>query len=80
METGPRLKVLSDRLVKPLIKPGTPGLQGKQFIHYTTAAPREYGVFIIPIKTYLKIIFLIFQPKHNLCCVSQKCPGGESNK
>ena len=29
METGPRLKVSSDRLVKP----------GKRFIHYTTAAP-----------------------------------------
>ena len=38
METGPRLKVLSDRLVKPGIEPATPGLQGKQFIHYTIAA------------------------------------------
>ena len=36
---GPRLKVSSDRLVKPGIEPATPGLQGKQFIHYTTAAP-----------------------------------------
>ena len=34
-----RLKVSSDRLVKPAIKPATPGLQGKWFIHYTTAAP-----------------------------------------
>ena len=40
METGPRLKVSSDRLVKPGIEPATPGLQGKRFIHYTTAAPR----------------------------------------
>ena len=32
--------VSSDRLVKPGIEPATPGLQGKQFIHYTTAAPR----------------------------------------
>ena len=39
METGPRLKVSSDRLVKPGIEPATPGLQGKRFIHYTTAAP-----------------------------------------
>ena len=39
METGQRLKVSSDRLVKPGIKPATPGLQGKRFIHYTTAAP-----------------------------------------
>ena len=38
METGPRLKVSSDRLVKPKIEPATPGLQGKGFIHYTTAA------------------------------------------
>ena len=39
METGPLLKVSSDRLVKPGIEPATPGLQGKWFIHHTTAAP-----------------------------------------
>ena len=39
METGPRLKISSDRLVMPGIKPAIPGLQGKRFIHYTTAAP-----------------------------------------
>ena len=39
METRPRLKVSSDRLVKPGIEPATPGLQGKWFIHLTTAAP-----------------------------------------
>ena len=39
METGPRLKVSSGRLVKPEIEPATPGLQGKQIIHYTTVAP-----------------------------------------
>ena len=39
METGPRLKVSSDRLEKPGIEPATPGLQGKWLIHYTTAAP-----------------------------------------
>ena len=38
LETGSRLKVSSDRLVKPEIEPATPGLQGKRFIHYTTAA------------------------------------------
>ena len=47
MEMGPRLKVLSDRLVKPVIKPETPGLQGKQFIHYTTAAPEINHVLSI---------------------------------
>ena len=38
MEAGPRLKVSSDRLVKPGNEPATPGLQGERFIHYTTAA------------------------------------------
>ena len=41
METGPRLKVSSDRLVKQGIEPVTPGLQDKGFIHYTTAAPKK---------------------------------------
>ena len=41
METVPRLKVSSDRLVKPGIEPASPGLQGKRFIHYTTAAPQN---------------------------------------
>ena len=39
METGTQLKVSSDRLVKPGIEPGTPGLQCRRFIHYSTAAP-----------------------------------------
>ena len=43
METGPRLKVSSDRLVKLGIESATPGLQGKRFIHYTTAAPAING-------------------------------------
>ena len=38
MLTGPQLEVSSDRLVKPGIKPETPGLQGAWFIQYTTAA------------------------------------------
>ena len=36
---GHGLKVSSHKLMKPGIEPATPGLQGKQFIHYTTAAP-----------------------------------------
>ena len=40
METGPQLKVSSDRLVKPGIEPANPGLQGKRFIHFTTVAPK----------------------------------------
>ena len=39
METGPRLKGSTDRLVTPGIEPATPGLQGQWFIDYTTAAP-----------------------------------------
>ena len=38
MVLGPQLKVSSDRLVKQGIEPAAPGLQGKQFIHYTTLA------------------------------------------
>ena len=38
METGPRLKVSSDRPSKPEIESATSSLQGKRFIHYTTAA------------------------------------------
>ena len=41
METGPWLKVSSDRLVKPGIEPVTSGLQGKWFIHYTTWVPKS---------------------------------------
>ena len=44
METGPWLKVSSDRMVKPGIEPATPGLQGKQLIHHTTAAPDFFSV------------------------------------
>ena len=35
---GPQFKVSSDRLLKLGIEPATPGLQGKWFMHYTTAA------------------------------------------
>ena len=38
METGPQLKVSSDRLEKLGIKLAIPSLQGEQFSHYTTAA------------------------------------------
>ena len=39
--------VLFDRLVKPRIKPATPGLQGKRFIQYTTAAPIRFQCKIV---------------------------------
>ena len=48
METGPWLKVSSDRLMKPGIEPATPGLQG-MLIHYTTGAPTPDQVIIIKI-------------------------------
>ena len=44
METGPQIKVSSDRLVKSGIEPVTPGVQGKWFIHYTAAAPSKNGL------------------------------------
>ena len=37
MEMGPLLKASSVTMVKPRIEPVTPDLQGKWFIHYTTA-------------------------------------------
>ena len=37
-----RLKVSSDRLVKPTVEPASPGLEGEQLIHYPTAAPFTY--------------------------------------
>ena len=48
METGPQLKVSSNRLVKPGIETATPGLQGKRFIHYTTAAP---NIMVVGVQT-----------------------------
>ena len=45
METGPRLNVTSNRLVKPGIDPAIPGLQDKSFIQFTTAA---YGIIERP--------------------------------
>ena len=41
METGPKPKVSSDRLVKLGIEPATPDLQGEQFIHYITRGPNR---------------------------------------
>ena len=65
METGPRLKVSSDRLVKPGIEPATPGLLGKRLIHYTTAAPAKVdrSHYIIRLSHH-KLIrnFNLFQP------------------
>ena len=58
MERGPQLKVSSDRLLKPGIEPATPGLQGKQFIHYTTAAPVCVElVKLLPVHRYSVDIF-----------------------
>ena len=37
----PRLQVSFDRLVTRGMEHTTPGLQGKWFIHYTTAAPKS---------------------------------------
>ena len=44
---GPWLKVSSDRLVKLGIEPAIPGLKGKWFIRYTTAAPTSKAVVLL---------------------------------
>ena len=45
MEKGLHFKDSSDRLEKLGIEHGTPGLQGEQFIHYTTTAPNNQQMF-----------------------------------
>ena len=60
---GHGLEVSSDRLVKPGIELATPGLQGKRFIHYTTAAP-IYSLGGIQFKNIIRkeiwtIVFII---------------------
>ena len=64
MDKGPRLKVSSDRLVKPGIKPATPGLQGERFIHYTTAAPIFRFIFCRHCKGKQKLLKTKNLPKH----------------
>ena len=39
---GPRFKVSSERLEKPVIEPTTPGLKGELLYHYTTKASPAY--------------------------------------
>ena len=41
VETGPRVKISSCKLEKPVIEPAPPGLHSKWSIHYTTAARVE---------------------------------------
>ena len=67
METGPRLKVSSDRLMKLGIEPATPGLQGKRFIHYTTAAPLTdvVSIMLINVKMPTIVGILIFMSRIN---------------
>ena len=60
METGPRFKVSSDRLVKR----ATPGLQGKRFIHYTTAAPTVLLRFNVNDIWYLLHMCKVFSNMH----------------
>ena len=50
----PIAKVIS-RLVKPRVKPLTPGLQGDQFIHYTTTVPKSKERLILFTKINLTL-------------------------
>ena len=67
METGPQLKISYDRLVKPGIEPATPGLQGKLFYHYTTAAPNASRLKYIKraFKEHKGKAYKLVQPKAN---------------
>ena len=79
METEPRLKVSSDRLVKPGIEPATPGLQGKWFIHYTTGAPiiglsKRFKILTVPLPLSKfnigsRIIFVCFAISNFSKCI-----------
>ena len=75
---GPQLKVSSDRLVKPGIEPAAPGLQGKRFIHYTTAPPivqilmkcrlwwHFIGIFTVCKRIYLRVSDILRVKDENL--------------
>ena len=77
METGPQLKVSSDRLVKPGIKHVTPGLQGKWFIHYTTVAPTTYVCVCFSLIIIMTVTcYKIYTPWHEKTCL----PGLRNNK
>ena len=78
METEPRLKVSSDRLVKPGIEPATPGLQGKRFIHYTTGAiiglSKRFKILTVPLPPSKlnigsRIIFVCFAISNVRKCI-----------
>ena len=49
METGPRLKVSSDRLVKPGIDPATPGSQGK----WLSTTPQRLLNMLVDLRTII---------------------------
>ena len=68
---GPRFKVSSDKLVKPGIEPATPGLQGKRFIHYTTAAPN----IVLKTKTCPPSIYTIDHPDSTVSNFMEKSIG-----
>ena len=59
METGPWLENSSDRPVKPGIEPGTPGLQGKWLIYYTTKASDPDRAALIRAASSLSNVFAL---------------------
>ena len=72
---GHGLKVSPDRLVKPGIEPATPGVQGKRFIHYTTAAP-SFTVLFMATQNYIKISYILsilIIVRASLYIVNSKC-------
>ena len=55
--------------MKPGIKPATPGLQGKQFIHYTTAAPMCRISFMLSSGLSMKSFITLMPGELSLECV-----------
>ena len=62
---GPWLKVYRDRLEKLGIEPATPGLQGQQFIHYTSEA-LDTHVLGAQNNCFIGIVFLVPSAKASI--------------
>ena len=62
METGPQLKVPSDRLVKPGIEPATSGLQDKVIYPLHHGGTRKLVIsFYTPVLTYVPTTFVFVE-------------------
>ena len=67
METGPQLKVSSDRQAKPGVEPANPVLQGQWLNHYTAVAP-----LCTRKPDKIKNIHTIIEISNNVVCTTSK--------